>query len=151
MKKYDTLDVIIEETEKDFIFPDKLNQCKILINGEELLKIISYYEDIFAKNESDLTTFVPGEYIYMMPSELYKGLVDAEISNGKISAPVLCCTCGEVGCSSARVKIFNTGSSIIWKHFRTIRNWDFPLSYEFQIDKYRIFLEKIKNTPDKVL
>ena len=66
-----------------------------------------------AKNESDLTTFVPGEYIYMMPSELYKGLVDAEISNGKISAPVLCCTCGEVGCSSARVKIFNTGSSII--------------------------------------
>ena len=36
MKKYDALDVIIEETEKDFIFPDKLNQCKILINGEEL-------------------------------------------------------------------------------------------------------------------
>ena len=69
MKKYDALDVIIEETEKDFIFLDKLNQCKILINGEELLKIISYYEDIFAKNESDLTTFVPGEYIYMMPSE----------------------------------------------------------------------------------
>lgn len=151
MKKYDTLDVIIEESEKDFIFPNKLNQCKILINGEELLKIISYYEDIFAKQEHDLTTFEPGEYIYMMPSELYKGLVNAEISNGKISVPVLCCTCGEIGCSSARVKIFNTGSSIIWKHFRTIRNWDFPLSYEFQPDKYRIFLEKIKNTTDKVL
>lgn len=151
MKKYDTLDVIIEENEKDFIFPEKLYRCKILINGEELLKIISYHEDIFAKKEPDLTTFVPGGYIYMIPSELYKGLVDAEISNGKISAPVLCCPCGEVGCSSANVKIFNTGAGIIWTHFKTIRNWDFHLSYEFQPDKYRIFLEKIKNTPDKVL
>ena len=150
MKKYDKLELIIEENDRDFIFPDKWNRCKILINGKELLEIIADAEKVFAEKEPDLKDFIAGDYIYMIPSELYEKLKEAEQSNGKLEAAVLCCTCGEVGCASARVLVINTGTSVIWNHFRTIRDWDFNLSYEFLLDDYKKFLEKIKNTQNIV-
>jgi hypothetical protein len=83
----------------------------------------------------------------MMPTELYEDLIDAEKSKGKRIAHVLCCTCDESGCSSARVRVLKTDDSVIWNDFRTIRDWDFGLSYEFEINQYRKFLDKVKNMP----
>ena len=146
-KTYDTIELKIQPagtTEKPW--PD-CDRCIILLNGKDILEIIRDAELPYFRKELDLSENDAGGYDYMMPTELYEDLVDAEKSNGEKIAHVLCCTCDEVGCSSARVRIIKTNDSIIWNDFRTLRDWDFGLSYEFEINQYREFLNKVKNMP----
>lgn len=146
-KIYDTIELKIEPAgtiEKPWSDCDR---CIILLNGRDILDIIRDAELPYFKQEPNLSEDSAGAYNHMMPTELYEDLVDAEKSNGERIAHVLCCTCDEVGCSSARVRVIKTNDSIIWNDFRTLRDWDFELSYEFEINQYREFLKQVKNMP----
>lgn len=147
--KHDTIKLIIEtppETEASWL---AYNRCKILINNEDILDIVTKAEYPFFKSTRDLDENYAGKYIHMIPSELYEELVTALNSNGTDEAPILCCICGESGCGSARVKVIKNKNSVIWNNFRTIRNWDLGLSFEFDIEEYEKFMEQLKNTLDK--
>ncbi|MCD7878526.1 MAG: hypothetical protein LUG16_01175 [Candidatus Gastranaerophilales bacterium] len=148
-KKYDMIKLNIIEPDKNEDSWLAYNRCQILLNGTELLNIITEIEKSYFKTAVDLNENNAGQYIYMMPSELYDNLIEAELSNGKKDAHILCCTCGESGCSSTGVKVIRTKDSIIWKDFRTIRNWDFKLFYEFQINEYNNFLNLLKQAQDR--
>ena len=146
-KTYDTIELKVEPAgtiEKPW--PD-CDRCIILINGKDILEIIRDAELPYCKKEPDFFEDEAGAYIHMMPTELYEDLVEAEKSNGEEEAPVLCCFCGYSGCASARVKVIKTEDSVIWKDFRTIRDWEFGLSYEFEINQYREFLNQVNNMP----
>ena len=146
-KTYDTIELKVDPVgTKETPWPD-CDRCTILLNGKDILEIIRDAELLHFKNEPDLSEDGAGDYIHMMPTELYEDLIEAEKSNGEEIAHVLCCTCGESGCSSARIRVFKTDDSIIWNDFRTIRDWDFGLSYEFEINQYREFLNQVKNMP----
>ena len=146
-KTYDTIELKIKPAgtiEKPW--PD-CDRCIILLNGRDILDIIRDAELPYFKQEPNFSEDSAGAYNHMMPTELYEDLVDAEKSKGKRIAHVLCCTCDESGCSSARVRVIKTDDSTIWSDFRTIRDWDFGLSYEFEINQYREFLKQVKNMP----
>jgi hypothetical protein len=141
-KTYDTIELKIEPAgtvEKPW--PD-CDRCIILLNGRDILDIIRDAELPYCQQEPDISKDKSGDYHHMMPTELYEDLIDVEKSNGERIAHVLCCTCNESGCSSARVKVLKMNDSIIWNDFRTIRDWNFNLSYEFEINQYREFLKK---------
>ena len=146
-KIYDTIELEIEPAGTIDKHWRDCDRCIILLNGRDILDIIRDAELPYFRNESDLSENEAGDYHHMMPTELYEDLVDAEISKGKRIAHVLCCTCDDSRCSSARVKVSKTEDSIIWHEFRTIRDWDFGLSYEFEINQYREFLNKVKHMP----
>gem|GEM_PF-3478387 len=146
-KTYDTIELKVDPVgTEETPWPD-CDRCTILLNGNDILEIIRDAELPYFRNETDLSEDRAGSYIHMMPTELYDDLVEAEKSDGEEFAHVLCCTCGKSGCSSARVKVVKTDDSIIWNNFRTIRDWEFGLSYEFEINQYREFLNKVKNMP----
>ena len=142
--KYDTIKLIIEPPFETEAFWLAYNRCKILINNEDILDIVAKAEYPFFKSAKDLDENNAGEYIHMIPSELYEELVIALNSNGVDEAAILCCTCGESGCGSARIKVIKNKNSVIWNHFRTIRNWDLGLSFEFDIEDYEKFMEQLK-------
>ena len=144
-KTYDTIELQIEPADAINVpWACKCDRCIILLNGRDILDIIGDAELPFYKKEPDLSEEAAGCYHHMMPIELYEDLIEAEESNGEEIAHVLCCTCDETGCASARVRVLRTEDSIIWNDFRTMRGWDFGLSYEFEIDQYREFLSQIK-------
>ena len=145
-KTYDTIELKVQPVSTNTIWSD-CDRCIILLNGKDILEIIRDAELPYFRKEPDLSEDGAGGYDYMMPTELYEDLIKAEKSKGKEIAHVLCCTCGETGCSSARVRVIKTNDSIIWNDFRTIRDWDFGLSYEFEINQYREFLNKVKHMP----
>ena len=144
-KTYDTIELKVEPAGTVEKHWHDCDRCIILLNGKDILEIIKDAELPYYQKEPDLSENEAGAYIHMMPTELYEDLVEAEKSNGEEEAPVLCCFCGYSGCASARVKVIKTEDSIIWKDFRTIRDWDFGLSYEFEINQYREFLNNVKN------
>ena len=146
-KNYDTIELKVEPAgtvEKSW--PD-CDRCIILLNGKDILDIIRDAELPYCRKEPDLSEDRAGAYNHMEPTELYEDLIKAEKSNGQEFAHILCCTCDEVRCSSARIRVIKTNDSIIWNDFRTKRDWDFELSYEFEINQYRKFLEKVKIMP----
>lgn len=146
-KVYDTIELEIQPAGTIQTYRTDCDRCIILLNGIDVLDIIREAELPHYRNEPDLSEDMAGAYDHMMPLELYEDLIIAEKSNGEEIAHVLCCTCGETDCASARIKVIKTEDSIIWKDFRTIRNWDLGLSYEFEINQYREFLEKVRNMP----
>ena len=129
-KTYDTIELKIEPAEvikQPWTF--NCDRCIILLNGKDILEITRDAELPYYKKEPDLSENEAGVYHHMMPTELYEDLIEAEKSNGEEIAHILCCTCDISGCASARVRVLKTENSIIWKDFRTIRDWDFGLSY----------------------
>lgn len=146
-KTYDTIELKVEPAGTVYKHWPDCDRCIILLNGRDILDIIRDAELPYFKKEAELSEDSAGAYHHMMPTELYEDLVDAEKSNGEKIAHVLCCTCDEVGCSSARVRVIKTNDSIIWNDFRTLRDWDFGLFYEFEINQYRDFLNKVKQMP----
>ena len=141
-KTYDTIELEIEPAEKveSYIHYDR---CVIVLNGKDILDIMREVELPFFKKEH-LSESDAGSYHHMIPEELYEDLINAEASNREKIAHVLCCTCDVTDCASTRVRVRKTKNSIIWDNFESLRDWDFGLSFEFEINQYRAFLENVR-------
>ncbi len=144
-KQFDTIDFKIQPAGTLDISWTDSDRCILLLNGQEALEIITQMEKRYFK---DLPEDSAGAYHYLSPSELYGYLKEAQALGEDGTAYILSCSCDEVGCSSVRVCVVETENSIIWNGFQSIRNKIFDLSYEFDIDEYEAFLQKLKNTPD---
>ena len=148
-KKFDTikLEVVNNEVEN---FPGEItyNRCKIIINGKDILEYIAEAErEIYKKLKMKSS---PGDYIHLIPSELFEYLQEARLSYGEEKAKVVCCTCGIAGCDSVEARVILTKDSIVWKEFNKIRfAKDYGLFFEFDIKQYENFIEQLKNTPDR--
>ncbi len=144
-KQFDTIDFKIQPAGTLKLHWSDSDRCVLLLNGEDIIEIIGKMERKYFK---DLPKNHAKEYHYLPPSELYGYLKEAQRLGEDGIAYILSCSCDEVGCASASMRIIETENSIIWKGFRTIRKQIFDLSYEFDIGEYDAFLQKLKNTPD---
>lgn len=124
------------------------NRVVILINEQEIKNIVREKEkEFFAACGLDVES--AGCYHYLWPSSLYAYLQDAQLSCGKNKAPILCCTCDEVGCASVKVCVEYTKDSVIWKNFESCRKeWNWGLEYEFETEAYEEFMQRIKALSD---
>lgn len=149
-KKYDTIDFKIQPAGSLGWPAIAYNRCILLINGHEVLDIVTEKEkEFFAVCGLDVEG--AGCYHYLWPSKLYDYLLDARLSYGKDKAPILCCTCDEVECASVEVRVEYTKDSVIWKDFESCRpEWNWGLEYEFEYEAYEDFMQKIKALPDDV-
>ena len=148
-KQYDSIDVVFEpenNCEEDHFFSG--TRANIVINGQDFLDIITEQEkkifsnDDFKKRHHNCT---PGNYNYLVASELYMWLYDSAQSNGEDGAYLFSCgECDETGCWSVLVDVIYTKDSVVWKNFRSVGGqWRFDMKYEFKISQYEHFMQKI--------
>ncbi|MBP5615431.1 MAG: hypothetical protein J6X42_02645, partial [Alphaproteobacteria bacterium] len=115
-KKYDTIDFRVQPAGTIKIPWVDCDRIIILINGRDVRNIVAEKErDIFTESGRDIQH--AGDYNYLWASALYKYLVNVGLTNTKKWAPILCCTCDEVGCSCVKVEVEYTKDSVIWKDF----------------------------------
>lgn len=147
-RRYDTIDFRIQPAGTLEIPWADCNRVVILINGQEIENIVREKEkEFFAACGLDVKS--AGCYHCLWPSGLYEYLMDARLSHGKNKAPILCCTCDEVGCASVKVCVEYTKDSVIWKDFESCRKeWDWGLEYEFEYEAYEEFMQRIKALSD---
>lgn len=147
-KHYDTIDFRIQPAGTLEIPWADCNRVVILINEQEIKNIVREKEkEFFAACGLDVES--AGCYHYLWPSSLYAYLQDAQLSCGKNKAPILCCTCDEVGCASVKVCVEYTKDSVIWKNFESCRKeWNWGLEYEFETEAYEEFMQRIKALSD---
>ena len=144
--KYDTIDFKIQAagTLKDLHWED-CDRCIIFVNGQDILDIVREKEKkFFVRAKLDVNG--AGEYHYMDPDKLYVYLAYAGLSCGDTKAPILCCTCDDVGCSSVRVEVHHLMNEVVWKNFESCRkSWKFGLTYKFEPKAYKDFMDRLKN------
>lgn len=147
-RRYDTIDFRIQPAGTLEIPWADCNRVVILINGQEIENIVCEKEkEFFAACGLDVEG--AGCYHCLWPSGLYEYLMDARLSHGKNKAPILCCTCDEVGCGSVKVCVEYTKDSVIWKNFESCRKeWNWGLEYEFEYEAYEEFMQRIKALSD---
>ena len=139
--KYDTIDFRIEKLKLDW---KERDCCVILINGKELLPIIREKEVEFFK-KANLDIKGAGNYNYLEPNDLYVYLAYTDLTYGDVKAPILCCSCDEVGCSCVKVEIGRPLGAVIWKNFESCRkSWKFGLKFQFEPRAYGDFMKRLR-------
>lgn len=139
--KYDTIDFKI----KKFKCPwGEYDCCVILINGEELLPSIQKKEiELLKKAKLDISG--AGNYQYLRPEDLYVYLAYTDLTHGDVKAPILSCSCGEVGCSCVKVEVDRLLNAVIWRNFDGLRkNWKYGLEFKFEPKSYNDFIKRLK-------
>ena len=116
----------------------------IFVNNREILNIVADLENEKLKGGAM-------DYIHQTAKELYSNLVpddelkDWQEENG---TEILCCTCGEIQCSSPTVFIEKDERYVYWKALghNQIEKEDyyFPLNYIFERKQYEQALEELK-------
>ncbi|WP_299335033.1 hypothetical protein [uncultured Psychroserpens sp.] len=135
---------------------NELNQfvTKILIDGTDLIVLLSEFEKPFAKKEG--CPDIAGQYGGLNPRTLYKNLLnltDNSNSNNNKS-DILDCDCGVWGCWAFMTKIENVNNKIIWTDFEQLHrgkdshnHWNYSKfgPFEFNKSEYNSELEKLRN------
>ncbi|WP_434035701.1 hypothetical protein [Formosa sp. 4Alg 33] len=135
---------------------DGLNHsvAKIMIDGIDLIELLSEFETPLAKKEGSPN--IAGQYEGLNPTTLYKNLLNLEDSSNSEDnkSDILDCECGVWGCWSFMTKVEVVNAKIIWTDFEQLHRgkeshnyWDYSQFGPFVFDKVEYYseLEKIKN------
>ena len=145
-KKFDTFDYEIKRIkyEDGTEFGDALLRCVFIINGKDILEIITETSkkivDFHHTTLADLWAF---------------DLDEAPYQPGRIHP--LICSCDELGCANIKTKVTENEDSVIWDDFRhgdgmdsdedeeeNNDTEDLKLSFEFEKNDYKKKMEEIK-------
>ena len=134
-KKYDKFDYEIKRIkyEDGTEFGDALLRCVFIINGKDILEIITEtskeYVDLHHTTLRDLWAFDLDEDPYK-PGRIHP----------------LICSCDELGCDNINVKVTENKDGVIWNDFRFIDEIydELKLSFEFEKNDYKRKIEQLK-------
>ena len=119
----------------------------ILINGQDILDIVKREEEKLCQEQGDNSS--AGAYHHMRIEELYDNLIEAEKSNGKEEAAILCCTCDESRCSAILTKILKTDKNVLWQDVHNEWINPFKLSFMFKRKEYENFMSQLRRLIQK--
>jgi hypothetical protein len=113
------------------------NSVRIVINNEDLIKLLKDFETPLAKREGSVN--VAGGYDGLTSLGLYKSLTDKQAGE---KTRILECECGCEGCWPFMTRIVELDGQIIWTDFEqphraqeSQKFWDYKNFGEFKFDR----------------